>query len=121
MRILAHISIGLLLIHNPVNAQVISQRVTPIDGTPNHGDWLIPAGVGVGGIVNQGLNAPMPFDHLNDDTENRHWVFSGGAKQCEIMRKRNGFGKLIRFEPGIKPGEGTCIFAGKQTSFGNDK
>ena len=53
------------------------------------------------------------------DDRNEHWVFSGGRKQCEIMRRKNGFGRLIQFIPGKKPGEGFCVFAGKQTNFGN--
>ena len=52
--------------------------------------------------------------HWDVEKENRHTVW-GDATLCHKMGKKNGW-KLKRIEGGN--GEYTCIFHGKQTSFG---
>lgn len=55
-------------------------------------------------------------------TENRHEVFTRdkvkAEELCEKMGIRNGFGKLVRLIPSKNGKSFTCIFKGKQTSFG---
>jgi hypothetical protein len=117
MKRLTYLAIGAIAcLHDPANAQTVAGRVIAIDGQVLPGSLLIPAGVGAGVGIYQQVNTPNAHIRWDDTRENRHTIF-GDRKSCAAMGRRNGFGRLLDV---INHGNGkvTCIFSGKQTSFG---
>lgn len=86
----------LSLVTIPVNAQVISQRVTPIDGHVNHGDWIIPAGVGGAVIHHQSVQpSKMLVDPENPNDSlsipDNGGFFADGISSANARCRKRGF------------------------------
>lgn len=79
----------LCLTCSPVNAQVITQRVTPLNGTPDHGSWIIPAGVG-GALLRDQMNQPLQSRRKKPQSS------SGQLKINQVIVSRRDCVRLIK-------------------------
>jgi hypothetical protein len=57
--------------------------------------------------------------HWDTEKENRHWIFTGGEKQCRKMAKNQGRKYKIFIPSGADDGSGICVMHGEQTNYGN--